>query len=731
MVRSLCVLLVMVLFNFATPSSAVAEKRVALVIGNGGYTNIQALPNPANDATLMMSTLKKLDFDVISAIDQDKAGMERAIVQFGRKLRSSGKDAVGLFYYAGHGVQSNGVNYLLPLNLDVRDESELELFAVSANWVLGQMENAGNAINMVFLDSCRDNPFKTKSYRGTTSTRGLAKMVAPMGSYIGYATAPDEKALDGAGRNSPFTKALVKAIQMPDLTVEQAFKRTRLEVLEKTAKLQTPWDSSSLTGDFYFAGRGSSGSGNSSGQTVNADALFWQSVQTSTNPASFEAYLTAYPNGKFAGLARIRLSELQQTQVAAIDPASGPEIAELSEERRIKASGNVNVRAGPSTSEKRVGRARGGERVRVTGKVLGSDWYRVALSGGKSGFVHGDLLTSFDPAPSPAQPATTETATGSSSNTQVAVGTYDQLEYSPGVKFRDCTDCPEMIVVPGGRFTMGSPKYEQDWYVEQGAKREWANWESPQHQVSISDGLAVGVFEVTRGQFNNFVNETGHKTGNNCWVVNHDKDTKKWEWREETGKNWSSPGYGQSDDHPVVCVSWEDAKAYTSWLSIKTGQNYRLLSESEWEYVARAGTTTMRYWGDDRGNKNGCGYANVSDETDAANRSLSRNSKRIYSCRDGAEFTNSVGRYKANGFGVHDVLGNALEWVEDCWNDSYKGAPNNGKARTTGKCSKRVFRGGGWLSYPVGLRSANRFRTFTDIRYYSIGFRVARIVSKS
>ncbi len=659
MVRSLCILLVMVLFNFATPSSAFAEKRVALVIGNGGYTNIQALPNPSNDATLMVSTLKKLNFDVISAIDQDKAGMEFAIVQFGRELRSSGKDAVGLFYYAGHGVQSNGVNYLLPLNLDVRDESELELFAVSANWVLGQMENAGNAINMVFLDSCRDNPFKTKSYRGTTSTRGLAKMVAPAGSYIGYATAPDEKALDGSGRNSPFTKALVKAIQKPGLTVEQAFKRTRLEVLEKTAKLQTPWDSSSLTGDFYFAGRGSGGSGESSGQTVNADALFWQSVQGSTNPASFEAYLTAYPNGKFAGLARIRLSELQQTQVAAIDPVDGPEIAELSEERRIKASGNVNVRAGPSTSEKRVGRARGGERVRVTGKVLGSDWYRVALSGGKSGFIHGDLLTSFDPAPapSPAQPAITETATGSSSNTQVAVGTYDQLEYAPGVKFRDCADCPEMIVVPGGSFDMGS-------YV--GHLNQW-----PVHRVTFPKDLAVGVYEVMQR-----------------------------EWRFLMGSN---PSRFKGDDRPVEKVSWRDAKRYVEALSRKTGEQYRLLSESEWEYVARAGTQT-RYWFGDRYDS-----GKVAD----------------------GRSTENVGRYPANAFGLHDVHGNVWEWVEDCWNDSYSGAPTDGRVWAVGDCSIRVLRGGSWVDKPRLLRSANRGRNNTGAHGGNQGFRVARIVFKS
>ena len=276
----------------------------------------------------------------------------------------------------------------------------------------------------------------------------------------------------------------------------------------------------------------------------------------------------------------------------------------------------------------------------------------------------------------------------------------------PGSVFRDCADCPEMVVVPAGSFMMGSPSSE--------AGRD--DDEGPRHRVTISAPFAVGVHEVTRGQFGRFVSVTGRAMGNSCWA--HEGG----EWKNRSGRGWRSPGFGQSDAHPVVCVSWDDAQAYVRWLSGETGKSYRLLSESEWEYVARAGSSSSRYWGNDP--SDACRYANVADRT--AKEEHPDWPWMIHECRDGHVYTAPVGRYAANDFGLHDVLGNVWEWTADCWNDSYAGAPDDGRAWTRGECSRRVLRGGSWYVNPRNVRAAYRFRDGTGARNNDLGFRLAR-----
>ncbi|MFQ5953752.1 MAG: formylglycine-generating enzyme family protein, partial [Kiloniellales bacterium] len=192
-----------------------------------------------------------------------------------------------------------------------------------------------------------------------------------------------------------------------------------------------------------------------------------------------------------------------------------------------------------------------------------------------------------------------------------------------------------------------------------------------------------------------------------------------WPWRQD--KNWRDPGFPQDDRHPVVCVNWHDAKAYVRWLSRKTGHEYRLLSESEWEYATRAGTTTARHWGADP--DGACSYANVNDRT-------SKSENDFYwphhDCRDGYAKSAPVGSFRANGFGLHDMLGNVWEWVEDCYEESYDLTPRDGSAWTGGKCEGRVLRGGSWCYVPENVRSAYRNWTATHIRFVCYGFRVAR-----
>jgi formylglycine-generating enzyme required for sulfatase activity len=251
--------------------------------------------------------------------------------------------------------------------------------------------------------------------------------------------------------------------------------------------------------------------------------------------------------------------------------------------------------------------------------------------------------------------------------------------------------CPQLVILPTGNFMMGSTEPERRWAIQQGCRGEWVDWEKPQHRVAIAARFAIGKYQVTRGQFARFVEATGHDMSG------------------DASADWCSPGFEQTDQHPVVCVSWQDSQAYARWLSKETGQPYRLPSEAEWEYACRAGTTTRCSWGDDP------------PTPEQAN--FGMNIRR----------TSEVGAYPANPWGLYDMHGNVWEWVEDCWNDNYEGQdrPNDGSAWTSGDCTRRVLRGGSWYINPGNLRSAFRSRNKTDFRGSFIGFRVATTLSRS
>jgi len=247
----------------------------------------------------------------------------------------------------------------------------------------------------------------------------------------------------------------------------------------------------------------------------------------------------------------------------------------------------------------------------------------------------------------------------------------------PGTSFRDCDACPEMVVVPAGRFTMGSPLSEP----------ERSTFEGPQHEVTIASSFAAGRYEVTFDEWDGCVRESGcsHNPGDRGW------------------------GRGR---RPVINVSWNDAKEYVAWLSRKTGETYRLLTEAEWEYVARAGTTTAFSFG-----------SSISPQLANYDATFS-----YAGSPTGAKHgkTVEVGKYSPNAFGLYDVHGNVWEWVEDCWNASYAGAPRDGGA-WRGKCDRRrIMRGGSWGFFPRHLRSAFRQNSDATFRFYDIGLRVAR-----
>ena len=258
-----------------------------------------------------------------------------------------------------------------------------------------------------------------------------------------------------------------------------------------------------------------------------------------------------------------------------------------------------------------------------------------------------------------------------------------------GQRFRDCPTCPEMVVVPAGSYQMGSPASEEGRFDVEG----------PVHRVTIAQPLAVGVYEVTRGEFGRFVEATGYSTGNSCFTIEENQGDRR------QGRHWRNPGFAQTDQHPVVCVRWEDAQAYVRWLSEETGQAYRLLSEAEWEYAARGGQQSRGYK-----------YAG-SNESDSV----------AWYGKKSTRLTHPVGQKQPNELGLYDMSGNVSEWVEDCWNESYAGAPTDGSVWWSGNCEDRVVRGDGLGSYsPRDVRLAIRIGFPARAPASFLGFRVVR-----
>ena len=489
---------------------------------------------------------------------------------------------MALFYFAGHGVQVDQENYLLPSDYVGQTSMALRLDAVRALDVQEMLRPA--RVAMLVFDACRNNP-----YRGVRSGgMGLAPMEA-RGTLVAYAAGAGEVAADAApgSANGLFTAKFVEALAMPGLSATELFRRVRREVYAASNTEQWPAVYDDLLSDFVFRSSASTGvgavgdarpivaaPGAAATVRLQQETVFWESVRGSTVAADFEAFLEQFPTGTFAGLARNRLAAL----------------------------------VGAGAAER--------------------------------------------PAPDPPRPDAAR-------------------PLRAGEAFRDCPLCPELVAVPAGTFRMGCV-----------SGRGCVADELPVHEVRVA-AFALSKHEVTFEEYARFASATDHR------------QPRDWGW-----------GGGS---RPVTGVSWEDAMAYADWLSDETGERYRLPSEAEWEYAARAETRTAYGWGQNvgrgRANCDGCGSR--WDDDEAA----------------------PVGSFAANTWGLHDMHGNASEWVADCWHENYAGAPDAGSAwMSGGDCRRRVLRGGSWLGDPMSLRSAKRGRLDVRLRYAYVGFRVARNV---
>lgn len=583
-------------------------KRVALVVGNSSYSE-RPLRNPVNDANLMQSTLKDLGFEVTLLRNADRRSLLAGLREFEGKARDA---EVALFFFAGHGAQVGGNNYLIPVGGSIQGETDVPDEAVDAASVLRRLEDARSKVALVILDACRDNPFAGAS---RSSSRGLGRMSVPTGTIVAYATAPGSTAADGTGSNGVYTEQLVRQFKTPNLDIKDIFDRTAQEVERITSGKQRPREEIGLRGRFVLNGAQVANirAEPTDLNTAQMEQMVWMAAQRTNTVNGYNAYLAEYPKGNYMSAARVAR--------AALEPV-------------------------PSQSAQAVS----------------------AL---------------------PNQPTT----------------------LTSGQIIKDCSNCPELVVIPAGSFTMGSSAQEQALAIAAGADEEQTARESPQHTVNIKS-FAAGRFAVTKGEFAAFVKAKAYQTtaekGAGCGVS---KDGKL---QNDKDANWLSVGFTQGDDHPVVCVSWDDAQAYVQWLSQVSGKPYRLLNDSEREYATRAGSQSAFWWGDtiDRSQAN---YSGTAKSYNGSPKGAPRKS------------TVPVNSFSANPFGLYNVHGNVDEWVQDCPHNNYIDAPTDGSAWVD-NCSgvTHILRGGNWAFPPRHLRSASNMRLPSDRAIFTNGFRVAR-----
>lgn len=588
------------------------QKRLALVIGNGNYEN-SPLQNPVNDANDMAEALRSVGFEVLLHTDINQNDMKRAISDFGKKLREQG--GMGLFYFAGHGVQVRGNNYLIPIGAKVDTEEDVEYEGVDVGRLLAQLRSAGNSLNIVILDACRNNPF-ARSFR--SAEKGLASIDAPGGTLIAYSTAPGSVASDGTGRNGLYTEELLKRIKQPGLSIENTFKQVRVSVLSRTEEKQTPWESSSLTGDFYFNPAEKAANTRppdvavpSGTPTVNtaslAEQAAWNLVKDSDDISDLRLYIREFPAGFYSNAAKFAIKKIEKDAWNLVKDAGD---ADKLQSYIDKYPDSENAPLARIVIKQIADKKKEEEAKKKEEEA------KKKANAPEPGTVRANAM---------------------------------------GMEF---------VWIPPGEFMMGSPADEKGRDDDEG----------PQRKIMISRGFWMGKYEVTQEQYQQIMGSNPSKykkCGPRC---------------------------------PVEQVSWNDARDFIKKLNEKNdGFLYSLPTEAEWEYAARAGTTTRYSFGDDDNELKK--YARY---------------KKLFGG------TQPVGELLPNPWGLYDIYGNVREWVEDIYNkQGYGGLPTDGSANVSiGDPAERVLRGGSYIYFAEYLRSANRFDNSPSSQDGGIGFRI-------
>jgi|KBSSwiStaDraftv2_1062776.scaffolds.fasta_scaffold07084_5 formylglycine-generating enzyme required for sulfatase activity len=604
-----------------------AERRVALVVGNAAYEGGAALRTTRDDAKDMAEALKKSGFEIVLGLDLDQDHFASTLETFARALDGA---AIGLFFYAGHGLQIDERNYLVSVNAQLGSEFLISSETIALDAVVRLMESKV-ATSIVLLDASRNNPLTENLKRSLAAMRRsatLGKGLAPFepasrDTMIAYAAGPGQEAADGGDRNSPFAAALLKRIAEPGLEISVMLKQVAADVREATRDKQRPQQLGDMSRRIYFVpatpaaavpdsrpAPAAAPPAVQSAEDRSLEIAFWTSARAANECDAMRAYLLRYPTGVFVELAKLseaRLCKPERTVTmvekvpqAAIPPVPQPAVPEPQAAPPSPPPQTAAPASPPPPQQQ---------------------------------------ITVIKPPAAPATPTP-----GSSANS-----------------FRDCERCPEMVNLPGGQFIMGSNEDPS---------------ERPPREVTIAP-FALGRYPVTIG-----------------------------EWRQCAADKACGYTPAGDDNLPVHNVSWTDAQEYVAWLSKTTQTKYRLPSEAEWEYAARASTTTRFWWGNSilpgRAACKGCG-------TDA-----------------NASLPIKVGAFVPNPLGLHDMTGGVSQWVADCWVRDYQGAPRTGAPRELPNCRQYVLRGGSWKNDPSYMRSASRDHYDAGVRYLTHGFRVAR-----
>lgn len=752
-------------FGFSLPAEA---KRIALVIGINSYENLpshQQLSKALNDSRVVAQALKDIGFQVIQAQDTRRNDFLRAWQRFLDQVQPGDTAAL---YYAGHGVELNGANYLLTLDVPAADDGEdvLKSSGLRVGALMERLKEQQPAVTLFIIDACRNSPYASAGIkRSIGSTRGLKREEPPAGVMVMMSAGTGQEALDSLSPqdphpNSVYTRTLVPLMKEPGLEITELAKRVRAEVSTLAATIrheQRPAFYHELSGNFYLVPPAAAPVATTVQPAIGEVAQVWSATKDSTSVAVLEAFSRQFPNTVYADLARARIDELKRGQVAATgvsvaapilqpDPVIArprsdplpPSRAKPSAFEAAQAWSSVRESTNPAALEKFVldfadsiyvtdAKARLDElkkRSQVASapapqappaaapnfglpsnaKPLSSydaaqAWVKIRAGTNVADIeaflreygdsIYADMarqrlselkkLALLAPAQqSQRAPSSVTPVVGifSPSRSIAPLTASEAAGIQPMDTFRECQSCPEMIVIPAGQFMIGSPQNEPDRNANEG----------PQRPVNFTKKFAVGKFAITFEEWDACV------AGGGC------------------------EGYRPADEglrgrFPVINVSWSDAQTYVAWLTKTTGKSYRLLSEAEREYVTRAGTSTIFWFG----NTISSAQANYDGRT-------------AYNGGSSGEYRQrrlAVDALAPNPFGLYHVHGNVEEWVEDCWLGDHSQAPADGAARV-GECGRRVLRGGSWYEAANMLRSASRTGFYPGFRSNKIGFRVAR-----
>lgn len=714
-------------------AQASSAKRLALVIGNDAYQYVSKLNKAGNDASAMKRELEAAGFEVMLHRDLNYIAMIKAIDTLSDKV--AGGDQVVVFY-AGHGVQLKSGNYLLPTDIQVGSEGQIEKTAYSLTDLTDKLSEAKAAFTLVMIDACRDNPLKTKNGRAVGVTRGLSAIEPPKGQMVVYSASKGQQALDqltdtDTDPNGVFTREFIKRMKQPGVRIEELMREVQdsVETLAKGVNHeQRPAIYNEARGNFYFFGP-------TTVQTQNVPAdpetETWRAANSIGTAAAYQSYLKSYPNGRYATAANIQLNALQKPASSQPNVAKPSPIAPLPADdpeadlwREVKASGareylEVYLKQYPKGKYLALAKL---ELKKLDDAERAKRAQEEAQRKQAAEQTRLEQQRAADAARAQQQQAEQEAWTSAKAQDSLPAyasylqsypqGRYAALAQAAQIKVqRETAEREKQQAAQREREASEADKAKRE---QEETRRKQAADQARAEQVQAArmqpgkvikdcadcpEMVLIGSGSFDMGSNNGESDEKPvHRVSIRSFLMGKTEVTQG-QWKAVMGSNpslFSNCG----DDCPVERVSWNDVQDYVRKLSQQSGKTYRLPSEAEWEYACRAG-----------GSQTYCG----SDDVNAVGWYTSNS--------DGK--THSVAGQQANAVGLYDMSGNVWEWVQDDYHDNYSGAPSDGSAWSSGG-SQRVLRGGRWSGSPDNLRSAYRFRNTPGSRFDGYGFRIAR-----